>query len=472
MLAAAFMATTATAQFERSERMRRSGSPPPSRPVPREALLGGVPSGPEAADTLELSLLQAVDRGLRQNLAALLGDEQVQTAAARQQTAQSFTLPQLLGELSFTRREFNLAATGFREIPGFDRVVGPFDVFDARLFLTYPLFDLSAHHDLRAARANLNAEEHRYAGLRELVVLAVASLYLNAVADGVRLEAARAQVELAQTLYDQAVDRKAAGLIAGIEVLRADVQRQEDTQREIAARAQREKARLRLARAIGLPPRQPIELTDTIEFRDLPDIDAEEAAAYAFLHRRDYLSSVAELEEARAEAKAAAGERWPDLLLDADYGAIGVGPVTAEDTFGLGAHLRLPLYRGGRIDGWVQEAEAEMRRRELELEDLRAGVYHQIASAFLDIEAADQGVEVSRRALELAGAQLEQARHRFEAGVADNIEVVQAQEVLARINEERIDRLLDHRLARGALAQALGVGELDLLRYLAGEPWP
>jgi outer membrane protein TolC len=127
----------------------------------------------------------------------------------------------------------------------------------------------------------------------------------------------------------------------------------------------------------------------------------------------------------------------------------------------------VPIFQGGRTRGRLLEADADIRRRRTEAEDMKAGIYYDIRTAFLDLQATDQQLQVATKARDLAGQQLTQSRDRFAAGVASNIEVVQAQESVAVANEQYIAALYGYDLAKGALIRGIGTAE-DTLRQLMG----
>jgi outer membrane protein TolC len=91
-----------------------------------------------------------------------------------------------------------------------------------------------------------------------------------------------------------------------------------------------------------------------------------------------------------------------------------------------------------------------------------------VQSTLLDLQTAGERVGVESRALELAEQQLTQARDRFAAGVAGNIDVIQAQEALARASEDRIQSLYEHNVSKASLARALGVAETSYRQFLKG----
>src|SRR5207244_3870664 len=137
-------------------------------------------------------------------------------------------LPSLNGRVAESRQITNLEAFGFggstgQTFPGFRSIVGPFNVFDARLSVSQSVLNFGAINDVRSEAHNVAAAELSYRSARDLVIVVAANAYLQALATGSRAESARAQAGTAQALHQQAVDLKQAGLIAGIDVLRAQV---------------------------------------------------------------------------------------------------------------------------------------------------------------------------------------------------------------------------------------------------------
>jgi outer membrane protein TolC len=416
---------------------------------------GGVPTGEAAAGEISLSLNEAIERGLRYNLGAILGSTATEAAEGAQRVERADLLPQVRAGLSETRLKINLAAYGFH-VPGMPDLVGPFNVFDARVFVQQTVLDLQALHRAHAAKDALQAAREDEHGARDLVVLACGQLYLEAVAGESRIAAAHAELETAEALLSVAHDRKASGLGAGIEVLRAEVQRDSQRQRVIVAEQEAAKEKLALARAIGLPLGQRFTLSDRMPVAPALPVTAEEAMARAWRDRPDLRAAEARVEAADESRKAAHGKGLPSIVANADYGAIGNDVPGALGTFTLGAALRVPLFEGGRVAARVREAEARLRQEQARRDDLRARIYYEVQAVFLDMRAAEDRMRVSEEALELAREQLKQSRDRFAAGVTDNVEVVQAQEALAAAEENRIAALYANNVARLSLARALG----------------
>ena len=261
---------------------------------------------------------------------------------------------------------------------------------------------------------------------------------------------------------------KSAGVVAGIDVLRAQVQLQNQRQRTIRAENDFEKSKLQLARAIGLPSGQPFTLTDQIPYAPLADVTLESALKTAFESRADYLAARERVTAAQASRQAATDEHMPTLHVDADYGAIGQTPSDAHATYRIAGTLRVPIFDAGRSKARRLESEAQLKRREAELEDFRGRVDYDVRAALLDLRAAGQQLEAAQANVTLAGQELEQARDRFAAGVAGNLEVSQAQQSVASASDSYIEALYAHNLAKASLARAVGTAEQSVMTFLGG----
>ena len=433
--------------------------------IPNNPFLGSAPHGAATAEPLPLSLKDAVERALQYNLGLLLQEESVKAAHGARWRALTGLLPNVSAATTEARQVINLDAYGF---PGEPSIIGPFNVFDARVYLSQPIVDLRAVNDARAAAANERAERLGVRSARDLVTLVAVNLYLEAVAASSRIEAAHAQQDTAAAVFKQTSDMKQSGVVAGIDVLRAQVQMQNQRQRTIRAENEFEKAKLQLARAIGLPSGQRVTLTDRIPYAPLADVSVESALKTAFDNRADYLAARERLAAAEASRRAAADDHLPTVHMDAVYGAIAQTPSDAHPTFRVAATLRIPIFDAGRSTGRRLESEAEFNRRRAELEDFRGRVEYDVRAALLDLRASAQQLEAAQSTVTLAGQELEQARDRYAAGVAGSLEVTQAQEAVAAASETLIGALYTHNLAKASLARAVGTAEQSVMSFLGG----
>ena len=353
-------------------------------------------------------------------------------------------------------------------LPIFPAIVGPFNVFDARLFLNQSVFDLGSINGMRAEDHALAASRHSLKQARDMVVLVAANLYLQSVAADARAQSARAHRDTAEAIFNQANDLKTSGIVAGIDVIRSEVRLATERQRVTAAENDLQKTRLQLARVIGLPVGQEFTLSDQIPYVPLPEMTLQEALDRAYRDRPDYLAAQERVRAAESRRQAAIGEALPSVQVNADWGAIGLTAGSARKTYTLMGSVNVPIFEGGRTQGRLLEADAELKTRRAEAEDLKSEIYYDVQSAFLDLRATGEQLQVATRARDLAGQQLTQARDRFGAGVANNIEVVQAQEAVALASEQYIGALYSFNVAKAVLARSLGTAEEAVQRYLGG----
>jgi outer membrane protein TolC len=432
-------------------------------------LLGGIPTGKPTAYVLPLSLADVIKRGLSYNLGALLSEQSVRATSGARLLALSQLLPRVSVTTSEVQQQVNLEAMGFSGFPGIPNIIGPFNVFDVRAHVSQSVLDFTALNRYRAGNQNFKAAELENHNTRDLVVYVCSNLYLQAIASSSRIDATNAQVNTAQALYNLAVDQKAAGVVSGIEVLRAQVELQAQQQRLILAKDQFNKDELALARAIGLPLAQEFSLTEALSYTPAAPMTLDEAVQRAYRDRPDFQGAQARVLSAEYDKKAAKAAKLPTVDFSADYGDIGKRPWDSHGTFNVATNLRIPIFTGGSIDGRIVEADAVLNQRKAELEDLRGRIYYDIRNAFLDMQSASDRVQVAQSAIKLANEQVLQSQDRFRAGVTNNVEVVQAQEALATASENFISSQQAHNAAKLALAKAIGVSDVAYEQFLRGK---
>jgi len=431
---------------------------------------GSVPEGEATSAVLPLSFKDAIDRALRNNLGLLIGSDNLLAARGQRWQELSHLLPNVNAVATQAATQIDLAALGFRfNFPGVPPVVGPLGTFDARAYVSAPIFDWHALERDRGARARESAAQYDYRNARELVVLATGNVYLLTISAAARVDAAQAQLETAQALFTRARDQQTAGVSPAIDSLRAQVEFQARQQQLIVARNNYAKQKLQLARTIGLPPGQEFNLTDKAPFQPLIPMGIQEALRRAYQARPDYLAAVQQVLSAERFRSAATAEHYPTLGFSGNYGAAGVNIGNSHGVFLAGATLEIPIFAGGRAHADALQAEAALRQNRQQLANLRGQIDYEVRSALLDLNAAADQVEVAKTSLDLASQTLDQARDRFTAGVADNLEVVQAQEVLASANENYIASLYAHNVAKVSLARAIGFAEQGVKQYLEGK---
>jgi outer membrane protein TolC len=434
---------------------------------------GSVPSIAVSGQAIPLSLDDALQRGLRYNLGAINSQQSLRLTQGGSIAARSELLPNFSGDLRETVQQIDLASFGFKfRIPpglgfSFPNIVGPFNYFDLRGSLTQKLADVQAIRTYQSSRETQRAAELSVGDAREIVVYVVTAGYLQVLAESARVDSVKAQVESAQSIYQQASDRFKAGLSARIDMTRSQVELQTQQQRLTSQQATYGKQKIALARLVGLPSGQNFILTDELPYAPMDNLTLEQAIDLASRNRFDLKAAEAQMNAAGLARKAAVAERYPTLDVGADYGVIGVNPATSHGTFSVTGQLRFPIWAGGRARGDIEQADATLQQRRADYEDLRARVEADVRTAYLDLAAAAEQVRVAQSRRELARDELLQARDRFASGVANTVEVVQAQEVVASAEQDYIASLNEHNLAKASVARATGQAEKtmrDLLR--------
>ncbi len=451
----------------------------PGSSTPGQAIPGTLGVSPFAGSVpaklvpgvMPLSLRDAIDRGLKQNLGLLLSNADIRSARGQRWEQLSALLPHVTAAPYVDESQINLRELGLSftfpgvNIPSSVR----FSYFDARVSVDQSLFNWKSINNTRAASQSLKSAEYSYKDARDLVVLAVGFTYLQAIADEARIETAEAQVKTAQALYDQATDRVNAGTSPAIDALRAKVELQTRQQQLIQAKNNFAIQKLTVARVIGLAPGQGFEFTDKSPYQPFEGITVDEALKRAYASRSDYQAAMTDVRAAEFTRKAAVAGYFPSLSFNADYGAGARHPSTATQVFDVRGTLAIPIFQGGSVHGDVLQADAKLEQSRERLDNLRAQVDSDVRAALLNLESSAEQVNVARSNIDLAEETLAESRDRFSAGVTDTVEVVQSQEAVASAHEQYISSLYSYNFAKISLARALGMAEEGVKEYFKGK---
>ena len=417
----------------------------------------------------KLSLREAVARGLDYNLGAVGLAQAVRQAHGQTRVARSALLPNVTGDLAETVETVNLQALGVRfSAPGFSTpaVVGPFNYMDLRAQLSQTVADLTALNNYRSSKEILRANQLSAQDARDLVVLAVTGAYLQVIAAQARVESSRAQLGTANALYDQTSQQFQFGKAPQLDVNRSHVEVLTEQQRLASLQNDLAKQKINLARLTGLSPTDQYQITDEVPFAPAPTIGVEDAVKQALDRRPDLKAAQAQVQAAVWTLSAARDERLPSVSVDANYGAIGTNPGQAHGTYTVTGTLRVPIWQGGRVAGDIEEADATVTQRRAELEDAKAQIESQVRQAFLDLQAATTQVDVAQQSLQVNQETLDQTRMRLEAGVSNNVELVQSQQSVASAQLDYINSVFAHNVAKLSLARALGQAAENLPQFL------
>lgn len=406
--------------------------------------------------TIQLTLRDAVSLALKQNPQVQIGVLQAAEAKQDQSIARADLLPQAQLNVSDAVVRANIETALGSKIPGFPEHLGPFQIFSAGPSANVPILDFAAWSRLHAAKENTSAAHAGEQSIREDMVLQTVSQYLGALRAAAQVKAAHTRIDLAQALYDQAADLQKNGAGTGIDTLRANVELQNEKQVLIAAQTQFDVALYGLARLLSLDPRQPIQLSDVMSFFETPEFASEGSIDRAYQARPEMMQIDARLRAAQATRHAAIDERLPSIRGTGSWDYQGVSISTGIPVYQYQVGAVVPLFTGGRIRAETAKADLEIKKVEQQRDDLRNQIALEVKTATAQLDSARHQVEVANLGIQLAQEEVTQARDRFAAGVANNIEVVQAQDALSRASDNQIAALYQFNQARADLARAIG----------------
>lgn len=424
---------------------------------------------PEAAaeGVLPLSLKRAVEIALAPagSPRVALAQESIKQAEMRRLESRAAFLPDLESSLSDQRETANLHAFGFSssvfKLPeGFNlqipSIVGPFSVMDARATASQTVFDFSSIRKYQESKVNVAAAKSDFDATKNQVADQVARAYVLTLRAQAALDTAQANVDLSQALRTLASQQKDAGTGTGLDVTRADVQLANDRQRLVASTNDRRKAGLNLMRAMGLNLAASIDLTDKLEYRPAEIGSIDDALGEARKLRAELKAQKEREQSARLGYGSVKAERLPSLGASANYGSIGSEIVGAQPTYDYGLSLRVPIYDGGRRDARRAESLSQLRQEQTRTRDLEQQVELDVRLAFDSIASAAVEVTTAREGVDLSEKELAQARRRYEAGVANSLEITDAQTRLDRARDNLTNALYDYNVSRIDLATATG----------------
>jgi outer membrane protein TolC len=445
------------------------------------AYYGSVTAEKVSDEVMPLSLDDAIQLGIKNNLALTLARDDQNTANASKLQSLNPLLPNLSLEAETGAHQYNLAAQGFSpsiaakfgqllQVGGggtFSEITRA-DVTTAQVNFSQTLFSWSLLDQYRAAKAGERVAFYNMQSSRGLVVLNVGTAYLQALAAGAQVQYADALVKTAGTLLQQAVEEHKAGTVANLEELRARVQFQAQQQALIVAQNNFEKSKIALEREIGIPAGQKIQLTDTSPYAELEAMAIEDAKQKAYANRQDYQGLQAQLRQAQLRRDAAKHERLPSLTFGGFYGVTGVSGQVFHGVMAAQGELQIPLFQEAKFRGDRDVAEANLGSTMQQLADLRSRIEAQLRDSLLDVQSAAELVRVGKSNVELATTALQQTTDRFQAGVDDNLPVVQAESTLSSAQTQYVQSVYRYNQAKLGLARNLGIVDTQYKAYLQG----
>src|ERR1039458_10104095 len=432
------------------------------------SLIYGTISTAQEPAPYRLTLRDAIQKALQANLNVLVAKTRVEEAeGTRTRRLSAALLPRVRVQSYANFQNRNLNAFGIT-FPGVPEVIGPFSNYDFRLYADQNIVDLQSYRGWKASERALDAGKMDYQDARDLIVRAVASLYLNTQSAAARVDAAQSRVTDSDVLYKLAKDKHGAGTATGVDVLRSQVQLANDKQALLIAQNQYKQSLLVLARNLGMRPSTPLELAEPLQYQSLDQPQAESLVPSAVLTRPDYLSLAMQRQGLVEQQRASRARYYPKVSVNGNYGGIGRSIGGVQGTGLIQGQIDFTVFDRDR-SGEAQELASRVKRIDDQIADLRRGIEEEIQEALLNLESAAEQVAVAKEGQDLAQRELELSRDRFQAGTTNNVEVVTAQDELVRAQENYILAVSSHSDAKFALARAVGDTEKNIGQYM-GNP--
>jgi outer membrane protein TolC len=411
-----------------------------------------------------LTLHDAIQKALAANLNGRLASTRIDEAeGTRLRRLSAAMLPQVSAQTYANVQNRDLRAFGI-SLPGMPEVVGPFSNYDFRVYAQQNLFDPASRHALKSSERAVDADKLDYRDARDMIVRLTAALYLNAESASARSEAASSRVSDSDALYKLARDKHDAGTATGVDVLRAQVQLANDKQALLITQNQYKQSLLALERDLGITPGGSLELAESLHFTALKPDEVESLIQSALTQRADYLSLASQRQGLIEQQLANKARFYPKVSLNGNYGAIGRSIGGVQGTGLIQGQIDFTLYNRDR-EGEAQEIASRIRSVDEQIADLRRGIAEDVREALLNLDSAAQQVAVATEGEQLARRELELSQDRFKEGTANNVEVVTAQDELARAEENYILAVSSHVDAKFALARSLGDTEANIVRF-------
>ncbi|MFP4203718.1 MAG: TolC family protein [Opitutales bacterium] len=405
-------------------------------------------------NALALSLDDALERVESVSPAVLLQRERVRQVLERSYQQRAALLPQISAHAEQRRQQLGRGfAGGGLEAP-------PFNAFTSRVEGRLAIVDTDSYANYRIAELEHAVSRMEYEEALESIKEQTIFLYLTHLRDLRKVGIIEGNIERERELLELARDQLEAGAAVEIDVTRAQVRLARERRRLLQARTEVENSLLELKALLDIEAeREVIAEESLLRSGDQPQPFAQEEPVKAALGRRPELrSSEKGLEQARLSRKAAGWQRLPQVELFGEWGYDSDEPLDGQEgeAWLVGLRASIPIFEGFRIGAEKREADAAIREKEYALRDLENEIEREIRFARVEMKSRFEQIAIARDEVRLGRAEVGQARERYDAGLGDNRELIDAQQRLADAEDSRLDATYLYGLSRLSYARAAG----------------
>ena len=411
----------------------------------------------------ELTLRQAVDFALANNNLIRTAESDLDQAAGRYEQSRAILLPQLNLVARQGVQTVNLQGFGI-DVPNAPSKIGPFGSMDARLVLTQDLLNIANLRSSKSYSERRDSTRLRLDDAREVVTLNVVGAYLEALRAKALRSTLADQTKLADELYQITSARFKQGVASELDTNRAKQQFNSLEQQRQEAEYGYIQAKLNLANILQASISSNFEVSDQAAYGTGQTMDPQATVQLALMSRPDYRAAEAAVRAAELQVKSIEATRYPTVKMRVSDGQSGNSPLHNVNVYSVQGGIEFPIFTSGRIKGEVHEAEGRVKEATASLDKSRAQIEADALTAIAGVEWALRQVQTSAENVGLSRREVEMSRERFVQGIADNTEVVNAQERLSRADDASIRAQYTLGLARANLARSIGGAERSYRR--------
>jgi len=407
-------------------------------------------------EPLHLSVADMVKLVKSQNLQLLIQSESVRRALEQSYQRRAALLPQ-----------FGLRARQARNQLAFDNFNGgvlaaakPFNSFGSRVEGSLSLIDTQRYADYRLAKLAHAIEQYEYrVAVQDLLDQAV-MLYFTQLRDLRQVEILEGNLEREEQLLELAKQQFDAGVAVKIDVTRVEVRLATVKRDLMEAKTAADDSILQLKSLLDIDLDHELLLDRSVVdgIQSPPSLKRYGMMADLTELRPELQSQERQLKQAELAKRAANWQRLPSVSLFGEWGYDGSEVFDSEngEAWVIGIEASLPIWEGGRIAAESREAELAVRQNELALRQLRNQINREFKFAMLDMDSRYEQIEFARDEVRLGMDEVEQARERYKEGLADNTEMIDAQQRLADAERSHLRAIYLYGLSRLAFARSIG----------------
>ena len=334
----------------------------------------------------------------------------------------------------------------------------PASRFDGLLSGNYPLLNMQRLSALRGAKTGAQAAEANYQAVVQDIMTSVAQSYFANLRNLRRLDVLDANIARARALLELARNQLAAGVATQIDVTRAEAQVAQAEQARLQQVTVLYQSELLLKRILDLESGGQLKLADFQVRRADATLFTFSDEKTAFEKRADYLAAQKTLEQTQIDVRSAKFERLPTLSLTGTYGYASAhfDDNSKQEQWSAGVGLSVPVFDGLRNGANRRIALSRQRAQAARVHNLELQITSELRLALQDAGSRNAQITVAGKNLQLAQEELRLAQQRYRQGVADNREVVEAQNRLAIADDNFVEAVYQYNLSRVELARTRG----------------